>query len=165
MQVAIAAASRAMGDFVWMSWEQHEKDGMRPSYGNLAQVYTVPFARSLREYLREKKPADQHWDEFLLQYLRSKDCTSRTSFCKPSLGGYYSYASGCEPCLSYKERQCDWTASWRTQLTAALTRVELESFKYSSFCCSRRHVFCCYGRRVCSCHRRYVYKQGKRKRE
>ena len=132
VQLAIAAADHSMGDFVWISWEQHRKDGMWPTFGNLAQVYTVPFARDLRDHTKEKNPTDQHWDVFLLQYLYTNKCTWRTCFCKPSLGGYYSHLSGCEVQLAHKERKCDWTASWRAQLVGALTRVELQSFKDSS---------------------------------
>ena len=131
VQVAIAAASDGMGDFVWLSWEQHKKRGMWPSYGNLAQVYTVPFARNLREHTKTKNPTDQHWDVFLLQYLQSRHCTLGTCFCKPSLGGYYSHLSGCEDKLAHKERECDWTAYWRAEMVGALSEVELQSFKDS----------------------------------
>ena len=141
VQVAIAAASHGMGDFVWMSWEQHSKDGMCPTFGNLAQVYTVPFARRLRDHTKKKNPTGKHWDTVLLRYLNSKACTQGTCFCKPSLGGYYSHLSGCEVAFAKKERKCNWTASWRPQFVGALTRVELQSFGEGCKIVTQPHTF------------------------
>ena len=75
VQIAIVAANHGMGDFVWMSWEQHQQHGMWPAYGNNAQVYTVPFVKQLREYTKQNNPTGIHWDVFLLHYLKSQDCT------------------------------------------------------------------------------------------
>ena len=141
MQVAIAAASNGIGEFVWMSWEQHSRRGMWPTYGNLAQVYTVPFARRLRDHTKKNNPTGQHWDTVLLRYLNSKACTQGTCFCKPSLGGFYAHVSGCEVAFAKKERKCEWKASWRGQFVGALTRVELQSFGEGCKIVTQPHTF------------------------
>ena len=73
VQIAIVAANHGMGDFVWMSWEQHQKHGMWPAYGNNAQVYTVPFVKQLCEYTKQRNPTGTHWDIYLLRYLKLQD--------------------------------------------------------------------------------------------
>ena len=142
VQVAITADEHGMGDFVWLSWERndtrnHKKRKNRsdrsdvPQYGNLVQVYTVPFARRLLEDMEGVDTPLEHWDVFLRGYLTSTPnsaVTARTCFCKPALGGFYNHKSGCEEQIK-GDRICDWTAGWRVQLLAGQVKtVELTSF-------------------------------------
>ena len=135
VHLAMQAADKDLGEFVWATWEQHCKNNeseMWPTYGNNCQVYTVPFAKALRAYTKMHDPTDMHWDVYILKYLmKNWRSGNRTCFCRPSIGGYSSHKSGCSQQLKNKDRKCDWTAYWRSQLTKnfATSEVELRAFK------------------------------------
>ena len=143
VHLAMRAADANMGDFVWVTYELHNPKKRRPEYGNNCQVYSVPFAKRLRDHTTIHNPTGQHWDVYLLKFLQhGKGSSTRTCFCRPSVGGYFSHKSGCEDRLKRNERKCDWDAVWRTPMTEAFAKSEVELNNHTMFFYFCLYAFC-----------------------